>query len=154
MPTSLNAAPDDLAIPLHSEEVSVKRYQVPGTTARVHVSTREQERLISEDLTHERVEIERVPIGRVIETIPPVREDGDTTIMSVVEETIVVERRLVLKEEVHIRRFRTTEHHRETVMVREQNALITRVEADHRRSETTADSLRTDPTQIAQEQQR
>ena len=57
------------------------------------------------------------------------REEGDTTIISVVEEIVVVERRLVLKEEVRLRRVRVTEQHRETVVLREQDAVITRTEA-------------------------
>jgi stress response protein YsnF len=43
-----------------------------------------------------------------------------------VEEVLVVERRLVLKEEVHIRRVRTTERHKEMVMLRYQEAVVTR----------------------------
>jgi hypothetical protein len=51
---------------------------------------------------------------------------------------VVVERRLILKEEVHIRRVQVTEHHRETVMVRQQDAVITRNEAGKALGETTA----------------
>jgi stress response protein YsnF len=50
-------------------------------------------------------------IGRPVDAMPPVRQEGDTTIMSVVEETIVVERHLFLKEEVQIRRLRVSERH-------------------------------------------
>jgi stress response protein YsnF len=50
------------------------------------------------------VEIGRVPVGRPVDTMPPVRQEGDTTIVPVVEEIIVVGRRLILKEEVRIRR--------------------------------------------------
>ena len=92
-------------------------------------TTREREQLIDEELTHERYEVERVPIGRVVEAAPPVREENGATVLSVVEEIVVVERRLMLKEEVHIRRVRTTERHRETVVLREQEAVVTRTEA-------------------------
>ena len=40
-----------------------------------------------------------MPIGRPVDAVPPVREEGDTTVMSVVEEIVVVEHRLILKEE-------------------------------------------------------
>jgi len=59
-------------------------------------TTRAREQLVEEDLAHERVEVERIPIGRVVDAMPPVREQGNTTILSVVEEVVVVERRLVL----------------------------------------------------------
>lgn len=119
----------ELVLPLHTEEISVSKQRREGDLVRISTVTREASRLVNERLTHERIEIERVPINRQVETAPPIREEGDTTIMSVVEEVVVVERRLMLKEEVRIRRVRVTEHFRETVLVREQDAVVTPVEA-------------------------
>jgi stress response protein YsnF len=45
------------------------------------------------------------------------------------EEVVVIERRLILKEEVRVTRVRSTEHHRERVVLRKQDAVITRTEA-------------------------
>jgi hypothetical protein len=39
---------------------------------------------------------------------------------------LVVERRLMLKEEIHIKRVRTTERHQEKVTLRSQEAVVTR----------------------------
>ena len=47
------------------------------------------------------------------------------TIVPVVEEVVVVQRKLVLKEELRIRRVRTTEQHRETVTLRRHEAATT-----------------------------
>ena len=129
MSSAFDPRSDVLILPLLAEEVSVTRREVDGDTVRVTTVTRERQQPVDEVLTHQRVEIERVPIGRMVDGVPPVREEGDTTILSVVEEVVVVERRLILKEEVRIRRVRVTESHRETVAVREQNAVITRTEA-------------------------
>ena len=90
--------------------------------------TREHETFVDEALNHERVQIERRPIGRQVDAIPPVRQEGDTTILSVVEETLVIARRLILKEEVHIRRLHVSERHQEAVVLRKQEAVITRIE--------------------------
>lgn len=151
MPTVTNAA-GNLTLPLHAEEVLVTRRQVAGDTVRVSTVTREKERLVDETLTHERVEVERIPIGLPVDVVPSVREEGDTTIFPVVEEIVVVERRLILKEEVRIRRLRTTERHQETVTVREQNAVITRTEAGVSQDDPL--SLGTEAAQHAQEEQR
>lgn len=129
MSSASNSEAGDLIVPLHTEAIAVTRLQVAGETVRVSTVLREQERLVDEELTHERVEVERVPIGRPVDVAPPVREEGDTTIIPVMEEIVVVERRLILKEEVRIRRVSVTEQHRETVTVREQDAVITRTEA-------------------------
>ncbi len=115
-----------------AEELVVTRRRVDGALVRVATTTREREHQVDEELTHERVEVTHVPIGRAVDAVPPVREEGDVTILPVVEEVVVIERRLVLKEEIHIRRLRTTERHRETVVLREQDAVITRVEAEPR----------------------
>lgn len=62
--------------------------------------------------------------------MPAITQEGDTTIIPVVEEILVVERRFLLKEEVHIRRVTTKQRHQETVVLRKQEALITRKEAE------------------------
>jgi uncharacterized protein (TIGR02271 family) len=121
---------DEIAVPLRAEELVISRRRLEGEAVRVATLTREREQQIDEELRHDRVEITRVPIGRRVESAPPVREEGDVTIMPVLEEIVVVERRLILKEEIHIRQLRTTERHRETVVLREQDAVITRGEAE------------------------
>src|ERR1700712_3095893 len=125
--TVLSSSSPAVVIPLHVEEVSFERRKVERHV-KVHVHTVNHDHLIDELLAHEKVEIERVVIGRPVDAVPPVREEGDTTVISVVEEVLVVERRLVLKEEIHLRRVRTTEQHREMVTLREQQAVIERAE--------------------------
>jgi stress response protein YsnF len=94
----------------------------------VSVSTRTltRDELVSQDLAHTNVEVTTVPIGRAVDAIPAVREEGDVTIFPVMEEVLVIERRLMLKEEVHIRKVRTTERHQETVTLRYQEAVVSR----------------------------
>jgi stress response protein YsnF len=124
--------PVEIVVPLHEEDISIERREVERDV-RVHVHTVNHDHLIDEALAHERVEVERVPVGRPIDAVPPIREEGDTTVISVVEEVLVVERRLVLKEEIRLRRVRTTEQHREMVTLREQQAVIERSEPGGRR---------------------
>ncbi len=119
-------------LPLYGEDIAVSRRTVERATVRVATVTHRRDHVIDEMLAHEGVEVTHVPIGRIVDAVPPVREEGDVTIMSVVEEVIVVERRLQLKEEVHIRRIRTTEKHLETVVLREQEATVTRHPAGER----------------------
>jgi stress response protein YsnF len=120
----------DLRIPLQVEEVSISRREIKKANVEIALITGMREQLIDEELTHVRVEIERVPIGLPIEVVPPVSHEGDITIIPVVEEIVVVERRLVLKEEVRVRRVSTKEQHQETVVLRQQKAVVTREEPD------------------------
>ena len=98
---------EDLRIPLQVEEVSVSRREIKKANVQIALITGTRELLIDEELTHARVEFERVPIDRVVEVAPPIRQEGDITIIPVVEEVVVVERRLVLKEEVRVQRVST-----------------------------------------------
>jgi uncharacterized protein (TIGR02271 family) len=117
-------------IRLHAEELTVARERVETGRVRVQVVTHEHEELVDIPLARGLVEVERVAINRVIEVIPPTRQEGDTLIVPVVHEVLLVERRLVLKEEVHVRRVNVTEHHQERVVLRHQDAVITRIPAE------------------------
>lgn len=116
----------ETVIPVFEEELSVAKRVVE--TARVQVSrvTHSHQQMVDELLQHEKVEVERVPIDRPIEAMPSIRQEGEVTIIPVVEEVLKVERRLVLKEEVHIRRTKQTERHQELVTLRRQEALVSR----------------------------
>ena len=119
---------DEQIVPLSTETITVGRRRFESGRVLATVTTQSHEQVIEEDLVHERVEIDRVAIGRVIDSIPPIREEGDTTIIPVVEEVLVIERRLVLKEEVHLRRVQVPETYTETVVTRSQEVVVTRSE--------------------------
>src|SRR5271154_3020646 len=101
----------ETVIPLLEEELSVAKRVVETARVRVSRITHDHEQIVEEMLQHEKVEVERVPVGRPVDAMPSIRQEGDVTIIPVVEEVLKVERRLVLKEEVHIRRIKTTERH-------------------------------------------
>ena len=117
---------DSQRLSLHEEEVSILRRRVNTTNVKVATQTYQRDVLVEEDLAHDRVEIKRVPIDRVVDAPVPPRIVDDTTIFSVVEEIVVIERRLVLKEEIHVRRVQETERMVEVVSVRRQEATVTR----------------------------
>jgi uncharacterized protein (TIGR02271 family) len=119
---------EEQVIPLLAEQISVERRRVETARVLATVTTQHHEQIIEEDLEHERVEVERIPIGQTIDVVPPVRQEGDTTIVPVVEEVLVITRRLVLKEEVHLRRVRVKEKHAATVVTRTQDVVVTRSE--------------------------
>ena len=129
-------ASEVVIVPVLAERLLVSKRLVEKSLVRVATTTRERKQVVDEALAQERIEVEHVLIGHMVDAVPPVREEGDTTILSVVEEVVVVERRLMLKEEIHIRRLRTTERHRETVLLREQEAVITRTEAGSQAGES------------------
>lgn len=118
-------------IPLLEERLVVGRRDVETGRVRVHLTTTTEDAAVREVLREERVEVERVPIGREVATAPAVREeeDGAVLIVPVLEEVLVVERRLVLKEELRIRRVSTNRVSEQTVPLRRQTATVERVPA-------------------------
>lgn len=118
---------DEIALPLWAEHVTVGRRLVAGDRVAVRRITRHEEHAIDETLRHERVEVERVPIGREVQAVPEVRDDGELMVVPVVEEQLVVRRRLVLTEEIRLRRVRSERRHTDTVTIRRQVAEISRI---------------------------
>lgn len=118
---------DKARLELEAEELVVTRRPVTGATVRVSTVTRSVEHQVDEALAHEQVDVERVTIGRIVESVPEVREEDGVTVIPVVEEVIVIERRLILKEEVRITRRRVEARHVEAVVLRRQEAIVTRL---------------------------
>jgi uncharacterized protein (TIGR02271 family) len=122
----------ETVIPVVSEELDIDRRKTPVSTVRVakHVTERQEE--VSMPLTRERVDVRRVLVDRPVDGPLPVRREGDTLILPVVEEIAVVQKRLVLKEEIHATRRRSTEQHEQTVTLRSEHAEVDRVDTANR----------------------
>jgi len=117
----------ETVLPLLAEEVAVTKRVVETGRVQVERITHEREQLIDELLSRETAEIERVRVGQPVDTMPAVREEGDTIVIPIVEEVLVVERRLFLKEEVRVRRVHSTQRHQERVTLRHHEAVVTRL---------------------------
>jgi stress response protein YsnF len=113
--------PDDpLVLPVIAERVVVEKHTHITGRVRIRKAVHEREELVDEPLLRRAVHVERIPINRVIEGEIPVRYEGDTMIISVLEEVLVVEKRLMLKEELHI-----TQHQEE---LRQPQRIVLRIE--------------------------
>lgn len=116
-------------IPLAEERLIVRKEEVETGRVRVRTLVDEAETIVREQLTHAEVEVERVPMDRQVEAVPPVREEDGVTIIPVVREVLIVQKQLILTEEVRLRRVTRTEDHAEPVLLRTQRAEIEREEA-------------------------
>lgn len=98
-------------------------------TGRVRISTHTEayEHVEQASLGLERVEVEHRPVNAWVDAMPQVREEGEVTIVPLVEERLVVEKRLFVTEEVHIRRVRSTETVSVPVTLRRQTATVERL---------------------------
>ncbi len=117
-------------IPLVEETATVGKRQVVTGRVRVQTVTDTIEEIAQANVQRETVEVTRVPIDRMVDTAPEVRTEGDLTILPVVEEVLVLEKRLRLKEELHIRRRVETETVEVPVTLRKQRAVVEREAPD------------------------
>jgi uncharacterized protein (TIGR02271 family) len=97
-----------IVVPIMVEEMDVQKRVVETGRVRITKGVDEREEVIDEPLVRDEIEVERVPRDRTVDGPIPVRQVGDTTIVSLVAEELVVSKRFVLKEELHIRK-RTVE---------------------------------------------
>ena len=111
-------------VPIVEEELRVEKREVSTGKVRVRTKTEVSDEVARATLEGESIEVTRVPVGREIESAPAVRTEGDLTIIPVVEEIVIVEKRLVLKEEIHLRRTVTREDVAVPVQLRKQHAVI------------------------------
>jgi len=114
------------SIPLVEERLEVSKKEVETGRVRVRIGVEEREEKIRTELSRDDVEIRRIPRNEPVTELPGVRLEGDTTIIPVVEEEIVIEKRLILVEEIHV--VRRTERVMEEipVKVRSETAEIER----------------------------
>ena len=125
-----NLDDDRETIPLVEERAVVRKRKRLTGGVRVRTIVHEGEQVIDETLRAEQVEVKRVPLDdRWVEAPVPVRQEGDTTIVTLHEEVVVVETRLRATEEVHLIRRQATSSTREHVTLRREEAVIERLDA-------------------------
>jgi len=91
-------------IPLVAETLSIDKQVVDTGRVRIQTFVDSEQVVLREALTRGVVEVERVAIGREVATAPAIREEGNVLVIPVVEERLVVEKRLVLVEELRVHR--------------------------------------------------
>lgn len=133
--STARAAQDPLVIPVLREELRVGIRKVDTGGVRIHKTVRVHDEQVEASLLRDAVEVRRVPVDRVVamSEAPATRQEGDTLIVPVLEEVLVIEKRLRIKEEIHITRTARQEQLTESVTLRSEQVDIERFEAgsDH-----------------------
>ena len=112
------------------ERVEVAKRRALTGTVRVGTRTETVEEIAEADLDRYRVEVTRVPVGRIVDEAPSARAEGTITIIPVVEERLVLVKQLFLVEEVHVRHVFEREVVRAPVTLRRQHAVVERLVAE------------------------
>jgi len=119
---------DKLVVPVLEEQLQVHKREVVTGKVRVTKVVQEREEVVDEPLLSEDVEVKRVPIDRWVDNPVSIRQEGDTLIIPLLEEVLVVEKRLRVKEEIHVTRRRSESHRPERVVLRSEEAIVDRLD--------------------------
>lgn len=117
---------DSTSIPLSREELSVATRWTETGRVRISKTVHELPQQVESLLGEENVEVERIPMDQLVEQAPAARYEGDTLVVPVIEEVLVVEKRFRIKEELRITKVRTEVMHSATVPVRVEEAIVER----------------------------
>jgi uncharacterized protein (TIGR02271 family) len=121
-------------IPVVEERVVVDRRSVETGRVLVHRHIEEERVIIERPVQETAVEVERREINEFVDQMPTVRSEDDAEgneiiVVPVVEEVLVVQKRLMLKEEVRLVRRTSERMQRKVETVRRQDVDVTRESA-------------------------
>jgi uncharacterized protein (TIGR02271 family) len=119
--------PEGGSIPVIEEEVEVTRREHETGRVRIHKSVETRETEVEEPLVRREFHIEHVPVDRVIESPIEPWYEGDTLVLPVYEEVLVVEKRLVLREEIRVTRRTEERMERQSIPLRREHVDVERV---------------------------
>jgi uncharacterized protein (TIGR02271 family) len=107
--TTASGVDEPLVIPVVAEELTVEKRQVTRGTVRIHTRVETREEVVDEPLRREEIAVERVPVNTLVEGEAPMPHyENEVFVIPILEEVLVVQKRLLIKEEVRVTRRRTT----------------------------------------------
>jgi uncharacterized protein (TIGR02271 family) len=123
----MNDKNNEIRIPVIEEKISIDKAVVTTGSLSVRKSVEEVTEPLSAMLTSESYEVHRVPKNEILETAPSgTYQENDTIIIPVVEERLIVEKRLVLVEEIHLVKRETKREYKDEVTLRREKVTIER----------------------------
>jgi len=119
-------APTDtpMIIPVIEEQVQVQKRTIETGKVRIKKKVQEHQESVDIPLLAEEVEIRHVAVGRNVDGPVSARYEGDTLIIPLLEEVIVVQKQLRIKEEVHVTKKQTERHQVEQVTLRREEVSV------------------------------
>jgi uncharacterized protein (TIGR02271 family) len=118
-----------VTFPVRQEQLHVgKRMTDTGHGVRIHKTVSEREQIVDEPLLRDELVVEHVPVGAMVaeSDVPQMRYEGDTLVVPVLEEVLVVQKQLRLREELRITRHRREMHAPQSVSLRSEQVVAER----------------------------
>lgn len=117
-------------VPVVEETLNVEKQSIPLGAVRVSKTTHQEQVTVDEPIIDEQVEVEHVTVNQYVDSPVDVRYEGDKIIVPLLEEVLVVQKRLLLREELHITKRRVERHEPQEYTLRRDEVNIERVPTD------------------------
>ena len=121
---------ETMVLPLIEEQLQVSKQTNTTGHVRLQKSVGAYDVQLDESLAVSTVEVERVPLGHIVEIPPGVRQEGDTLIYPILEERLVLTKELVLVEEVRVTQLRSERRDTRVVTLRRERMDVQREEVE------------------------
>jgi uncharacterized protein (TIGR02271 family) len=122
-------------IPVVEEKIRIDKEVVETGAVYVRKEVQEKQVNIEATLVQDDIHVERVPINQPVQNVPAaVRYEGDTMIVSVVQEELVIQKRLILVEEIRITKQKIENEKTHPVNIRKERVFIDSARPDGQRS--------------------
>lgn len=115
-------------VPVVEEQLNVDVRTVETGKVQITKQVHEEDVTVDVPLLQEDIEVRRVSKNLPVENPPEVRHEGDTMIIPVLKEELVVQKKLVLVEEIHVTRRSTEKHQPQQVSLRKEEIKINKSE--------------------------
>lgn len=134
-----NPSSDDTRIiPIIEETLVIQKRRVETGGVRVTKVVHEREEEVKVPHVREEITVERMTLNRMVDAPVSARQEGDTLIIPLLEEVVVMEKRLMVKEELRITKRRIEEHTSQQVMLRREEAIVERLDPSEQQPRTFA----------------
>jgi uncharacterized protein (TIGR02271 family) len=121
----------NVVIPVIEEHLTVDKKEVETGRVTISKKVHSEQQVIDIPVVEEEVDVQRIPFNQYIESTPPaVRYEGEKTIIPILKEVLVVEKKLVLVEEVHITRKQNHSKISQQETLRQEEIIVNRVDSN------------------------
>jgi uncharacterized protein (TIGR02271 family) len=115
---------DPVSLNVYEEQAQVDKKIVEKGKVRIVKKVATNDEKINVDLKSEDVEVERVPVNKYVDSAPDVRYEGNTTIIPVIKEVAVVEKKIVLVEEIRITKKINSSEEERTIPLKKEEIIV------------------------------
>ena len=125
---AVKQATETVVMPVLEETFLVGKKVVETGTVRLTKKVHQQEVDVNVPLMQEEHQVEHVPVNQYVETAPGVRYEGDTMIIPILKEEVevVLRKRLLLVEELHVTKRQVHSQVTQTLTLRSEEVLVER----------------------------